>query len=130
MYLLSETLYRLQMEQYLLLINYSNFDYLFDHISQFQSTVTDCYLKPNEVRTRRSQCTDLAEEFVLLIEFTKQQSLKSVEFKDWSIFLDTVVPFLRDLTQSFRERDWYLHLSAVKRAATLFFSFDRSNYSG
>ena len=122
-YLLSEALYLLRMEQFLLLINSSNFDYLFDHISEFQSVVTDDYLKPNEVRIKRNQCTDLAKEFLSLLEFTKQQSLKSVEFKYWSIFLDIVVPALR-------ERDWCLHLSAVKRAITLFFSFDSTNYSG
>ena len=84
------------MEQFLLLINSSNFDYLFDHISEFQSAVTDDYLKPNEVRIKQNQCEDLAKEFMLLIEFTKQQSLKSVEFKYWSIFLDIVVPVLRE----------------------------------
>ena len=36
--------------------------------------------------------------------------------------------FLRDLTRSFREADWLLHISPVNRAIDLCFSFDRINY--
>ena len=44
-------------------------------------------------------------------------------------FFDKIVPVLRDLTHSFREKDWSLHLPAVKNAIPLFFSFDRTNYA-
>ena len=77
-----------------------------------------------------NQCIDLAKEFkVQLLEFTKQESLKSNSFNYWSIFIDSIVPVLRDLTHSFREKDWSLHLSAMQRAIPLFFSFDRTNYA-
>ena len=36
---------------------------------------------------------------------------------------------MRDLTNSFRERNWDLHLMAVRKAIPLFFAFDRVNYS-
>ena len=42
---------------------------------------------------------------MLIIEFKKQESLKSVEFKYWSTFLDTVIHVLRDLNYSFLEKD-------------------------
>ena len=44
-----------------------------------------------------NQCIDLAKEFkVQLLELTKQESLKSTSFNYWSIFLDSIVPVLRD----------------------------------
>ena len=66
---------------------------------------------------------DSAKDFMLLIEFTKQESLKFVELKFCSIFPDTVVPVLRVLTHAFQERDWCRNLSAVKRVIPLFFFF-------
>ena len=39
------------------------------------------------------------------------------------------MPILRDLTRSFREGDWNLHLSSVQRAIPLCFAFDRVNYN-
>ena len=93
----------LRIEQFLLSIENSNFDDLFDDISEFQSAITDEYLNVNEVMIKWNQCMDLAKEFIM--------------------FLDTVVPVLKDLTHSFREIDWCLQLSAVKKITPLFFSF-------
>ena len=42
-------MYHLRMEQFLLSIDNSNFDELSNHISEFQSAVTDSHLKVNEV---------------------------------------------------------------------------------
>ena len=44
-YLFNEAIYRLRMEQFLLSNDSSNFDYLFDHIMEFQSAATVDYLK-------------------------------------------------------------------------------------
>ena len=63
-----------------------------------------------------------------LNKFVKESSSKSMPFQYWSQFLDQVVPVLKDLTLSFREGEWSLHLSAIRRAIPLFFSFDRTNY--
>ena len=114
-------MYHLQMEQFLLSLDSSNFDDLFYHISEFHFAAMNDYLKVNEIKIKWNQCMDSAKDFMLLIEFTKQESLKFVEFRSWSIFPDTVVPVLRVLTHVFRERDCCCHLSAVKRVMPLFF---------
>ena len=80
---------------------------------------------------------DLWKEFILLIEFTKQESLKSVKFKYWSIFLDTVLLILLILfLDAFCFEDFDSLVlrkgpvsSAVKAAIRLLFTFDRTNYS-
>ena len=80
---------------------------------------------------------DLCKEFILLIEFTKRESLKSVKFKYWSIFLDTVLLILLILFLDafcFQDFDSLVSRkrpvsSAVKAAIRLLFTFDRTNYS-
>ena len=44
-------------------------------------------------------------------------------------FSCSIAPVLRDLTHSFREKGWSLHLSGVQRTIPLFSSFDRDNYA-
>ena len=46
----------------------------------------------------------------------------------WSIFLDKVMPVVINLTQSFRDADRELHLSAIRRAMPLIFAFGQINY--
>ena len=43
-------------------------------------------------------------------------------------FINCIAPVLHDLTRSFHEGDWNLHLSAVRRTIQLCFAFDRVNY--
>ena len=93
------------MEQFLLSLDSWNFDDLFYHISEFEFAAMNDYLKVNEVKIKWNKCMDSAKDFMLLIEFTKQESLKFVELKFCSIFPDTVVPVLRVLTHAFQERD-------------------------
>ena len=45
----------------------------------------------------------------------------------WSILLDKIMPVVTNLTQSFRDDDWKLHLSAIRRAVPLIFAFGRIN---
>ena len=72
----------------------------------------------------------MAEQFKgQLAEFTRQESQKSKSFKYWSVFLHNIVPVLHNLTHSFREKDWSLHLSVVQKAIPMFFSFDWTNYA-
>ena len=49
-------------------------------------------------------------------------------FLYWDKLIYELAPILNDLTKSFREADWNLHLSAVQRAIPLCFAFDRVNY--
>ena len=41
----------------------------------------------------------------------------------WRILLDKVMPVVINLTQSFRDNDWELYLSAIRRAIPLIFAF-------
>ena len=38
------------------------------------------------------------------------------------------MPVLIDMTQSFREANWTLHLQAIRKAIALFFNCNRTNY--
>ena len=49
-------------------------------------------------------------------------------FLYWDKLIYELAPILNDLTKSFREADWNLHLSAIQRAIPLFLAFDRVNY--
>ena len=95
---------------------------LFHNIRELQCGVTNDSLN-NIAVSKWNQCIDLAKEFKgQLSEFTRQESQKSKSFEYWSVFPNSIVPFLRDLTYSFREKDWSLHLSPVQWAIPLFFS--------
>ena len=97
---------------------------------QFKLTPAEYGSNNDIVVSKWNQFIDLAKEFKgQLTEFTRQESQKSKSFEYWSVFLDSIVPVLRDLTHSFREKDWSLHLSALQRAIPLLFSFDRTNYA-
>ena len=121
-------MYRLRMNQFLF-STYLHFNDLFYNIREFQCAVTNDSLN-NNVVSKWNQCIDLAKEFKgQLVEFTRQQSQKSKSLEYRSVFLESIVPVLRDLTHSFREKDWPLHLSAVQRATPLFFSFHHTNYA-
>ena len=60
--------------------------------------------------------------------FKVSGSEKSKLFSFWNKFVNEIAPVLRDLTRSFRDANWNLHLSAVQRAISLRFAFDRINY--
>ena len=68
----------------------------------------------------------LITDFASLIQRAGE---KSEKFRSWNIFLDTIMPAILDVTRSFRNANWDLHLSAVRRALPLLFAFGRTNYS-
>ena len=55
-------------------------------------------------------------------------SVESDLFASWNNSLSNMAPVLRDLTRSFRDADWYLHLSSVNCTIDHCFSFDHINY--
>ena len=57
--------------------------------------------------------------------FRENGSARSPIFEYWDKFINCIAPILRNLTRSFREGNWNLHLSAVRRAIPLCFAFDR-----
>ena len=76
-----------------------HFDDLFHNIRKFQCAVTNDSLNNGIVASKWNQCIDLVKEFKgQLVEFTRQESQKSKSFEYWSVFLDSTVPVLRDLT--------------------------------
>ena len=115
-------MYRLRMKQCLVSTDI-HFNDLFHNIREFQCSVTNDSLNNNIAVSQWNQCIDLAKEFKgQLAEFTRQESQKSKSFEYWNVFPNSIVPFLRDLTYSFREKNWSLHLSPVQTAIPLFFS--------
>ena len=60
--------------------------------------------------------------------FKTSGSAESNLFAYWNNFLSNMAPVLRDLTRSFRDADWYLHLPSVSRAIDLYFSFNHISY--
>ena len=60
--------------------------------------------------------------------FKTSGSAESSLFATGTNFLSKMAPVLPDLTRSFRDADWYLHLSSISRAVDLCFSFDHINY--
>ena len=61
--------------------------------------------------------------------FVKKGIEHNTEFAFWNKLLTELYPILSDLTQSHREGDWLLHLSALERALPLFFCYNRTNYA-
>ena len=57
--------------------------------------------------------------------FNQTHGTNSELWNYWNIFLDKIMPTVIDLTRSFREADWQLHLSAIRRAMPLLFAFGR-----
>ena len=77
-----------------------------------------------------NECKELATTFTSDLEhFINQALAYNKHFRYWSIFLDELIPVINDLTLSFRESNWLLYLSALRRAMPLFFAFDWTNYS-
>ena len=60
--------------------------------------------------------------------FKTSGSAESNLFAYWNNFLSNMAPVARDLTRSFGDADWYLHLLSVSRAIDLCFSFVCINY--
>ena len=60
--------------------------------------------------------------------FKTSGSAESNLFAYWNNFLSNMASVLRDLARSFRDADWYLHLSSVSCAIDLCFSFDHIIY--
>ena len=72
--------------------------------------------------------TDLEKFEVDFHAFKVKGYANSGIFSYWNKFINNFAAVLRDLTRSFREAYWLLHISSVNRAIDLCFSFDRINY--
>ena len=129
MLILCEALHCPRIEQFLLNADGSKYDQLWQRLEDLELSI----LKPdnlNEVQNLWIGCKELGTTFTSDLEhFIIQASTYNTQFRYWSIFLDELIPVINDLTLSFRESNWLLYLSALRRSIQLFFAFDRTNYS-
>ena len=68
--------------------------------------------------------TQITHRNIKLDQFKQQGCGKSSTFRYWNIFVDDVVPVLRDVTRSFCEGDWDPHFSTIQRGIPLCFAID------
>ena len=79
------------------------------------------------ITSQWSKCMNIPDKFEEAFNtFKTSGSAESNLFAYWNNFLSNMAPVPRDLTRSFRDADWHLHLSIVGRATDLCFSFDRT----
>ena len=80
------------------------------------------------INVKWEQCNEFIKEFCIDLDKFKNNGLQqSAQFRYWLRFIDELFPVLRDQTQSLREGNWLLYLSAIRRALPLFFA--HTNYS-
>ena len=67
--------------------------------------------------------------FILYQKYISDSEIENDKCKCLNLFLDKIMPIAIDLTRSFREGNWKLHLSAVRRAMWIIFWFGHTHYS-
>ena len=81
------------------------------------------------ITSQWSKCMNILDKFGEAFNtFKTSRSAESSLFAYWNNFLSNMAPVMRDLTRSFWDADWYLHLSSICGAVDFCFSFDRINY--
>lgn len=129
MSLLAESMERLQFQAFMQQCDNRTLENLKYEVGLLQTLMESPKKNEKDIRSHWNVCLtelDLIEQD--LNKFVKAGSESSPLFSYWSKFISELVPVLRDLTRSFRDSDWILHLSAVHRAIPLCFAFDRINY--
>ena len=127
---LSEAMSRLQLVQFFKIKDCSLYDTLLQQKVKYKELFKQEGPDSVKIKDEWEKCKGLLSHFQDdFEEFKKEGCQKSEQFRYWTLFIDEIVPVLRDLTRSHRERNWPLHLSAIQRAIPLFFAFDRTNYS-
>ena len=115
-------MYHLRFEEFLRSVDCPKFDELFKNLRDYQILVSSQQFKGID-------STGKIRKGAVRMWNSLKKATVIFSFQYWSVFLDKIVPVLRDLTLSFRESEWMLHLSSTQRALSLFFAFDRTNYS-
>ena len=131
MALFSETLHRLLLGYFISHeIKGSGTDNLLSNARKFNDLLQEDHATMNEqLITDWEIYRDLVEEFSIEFSIFQEKARdQSKQFQLWETFLKGIYPPLRDLKRSFREGNWELHLSAVRRSIPLVFAFDRTNY--
>ena len=127
--LLAESMEQLQITAFLQQYDIEMFGGMSEKITQLQSLMEN----PNENQERISElwkvCLVELDSFEHAFnKFKMSDCEKSELFSYWNKFVNNSAPVFRDLTRSFRNGNWNLHMSAVYRAIPLCFAFDRINH--
>ena len=129
MALIAESIEHIQLTTFLNQADVGKFDDLFRIVSQLQELFSTNESNPGLIRTIWSSLEKELKTFIAEFDVFKRDGCsKSPMFNYWNKFVNDIAPALFDLTRSLREGDWNLHLSAVEKAITLCFTFDRGNY--
>ena len=127
--LISEALQRLQFSEFIKAVDISRFSKLFLHIAQLQTLFRTENRTPESIKSAWKCCQNEINELNEAFSLFKDRCSKASErFQYFNIFLERIAPVLRDLTRSYRESNWELHLTALRRALPLCFVSDRGNY--
>ena len=129
MSLAAKAMEQLQVYSFLHSFDGEVFSELFDKIDELVIMMRDPNKNQVNITSQWSDCMNILDKFEEAFNtFKTSDSAESDLFACWNNFLSNMAPALRDLIRSFRDADWYLHLSSVSRAINLCFSFDRINY--
>ena len=122
MMLIAEALLQLQIEAF---VSSSNFDQsLVEDLQLFRKMVE----KEENYRDWKYFEEHLQSFICFFNEYIESKSSENLQFKYWNVFIQDIVSVLIDLTRSHREGNWKLHLSSIRRAIPLLFTFNRTNY--
>ena len=125
MSLIAEAMEQLQVYYFLQPSDVKVFSELFDKIDELVIMMLDPSKNQVNITSQWSKCMNVLDEFEEAFNtFKTSGSAESNLFAYWNSFLSNMAPVLQDLTRSFRDADWYLHLSYVSRTIDLYFSFD------
>ena len=128
MLILSEVLHHLWIEKILLSVDGSKYSALWQRQKDWNCVKLIMWMM--YLICGKNAEKELATEFLSDLEhFINQASASNKQFRYWSTFLNELIPIVNYLTLSFRESNWLLYLSALRKAMPLFFAFDWSNYS-
>ena len=117
MMLIAETLLQLQIEAF---VSSSNFDQsLVEDLQLFRRMVE----KEEKYRDWKYFEKHLQSFICSFNECIESKSSENLQFKYWNVFIQDIVSVLIDLSRSHCEGNWKLHLSSLRRAIPLLFTF-------
>ena len=129
MSLTAEAMEQLQVYSFLHFSDSEVFSGIFDKIYKLAIMMRDPSKNRVNITSQWSKCMNTLHKFEEVFStFKTSGSAWSNLFSYWNNFLSNMAPVLQDLTRSFWDAAWYLHLSLVSHAIDPCFSFDCINY--
>ena len=104
------------------------YEQFIDCVMCLQNLFQNRQINQSEIEMKWNEC-QLLSCTLEKENFVKKGIEHNIEFAFWNKFLTDLYQILRDLTRSHREGDWLPHLSALERAPSLFFRYNRTNYA-